>query len=81
VLNNDFFTAFGVTTGTLNSANFAANAGGIAADANDFILYDTATGNIYYDADGNGGGAKILFAHLDLSGVAGTVDASDFTII
>ena len=34
---------------------------------------------IYYDADGNGAGAKVLFAHLDLAG--GTVDAPDFIVI
>ncbi|MFL6757865.1 MAG: VCBS domain-containing protein, partial [Sphingomicrobium sp.] len=81
VLDNDIFTAFGVTTGTLSAANFVANVGGIAADANDFVLYDTATGNIFYDADGNGAGAKLLIATLTLGGVTGTVDASDFTII
>jgi Ca2+-binding RTX toxin-like protein len=81
VLDNDIFTAFGATTGTLAAANFAANVGGNALDSNDFILYDTATGNLYYDADGNGSGTKILFGHLDLSGVAGTVDNTDFSII
>lgn len=81
VVDNDIFTAFGATTGTLNVLNFAANAGGNAADANDFILYDTDTGNLYYDADGNGAGAKILFAQLTLAGVTGSVDAADFTLI
>jgi large repetitive protein len=63
----------------LASANFAANAGGNAADGNDYILYDTSTGNLYYDADGNGGGAKTLFAKL--TGVTGTVDNTDFALI
>jgi Ca2+-binding RTX toxin-like protein len=80
-LENAIFTAFGATTGTLNSANFAANAGGNATDANDFILYDTATGNLYYDADGNGAGAKVLFAQIDLTGLSGVVDNTDFSII
>jgi Ca2+-binding RTX toxin-like protein len=66
-------------TGALNAANFAANAGGNAQDANDFILYDTSTGNVYYDADGSGAGSKVLFAQLTV--VGGAVDASDFVII
>jgi len=77
-LENAIFTQLGAT-GTLASANFAANVGGNAADANDYILYDTATGNLYYDADGSGAGARILFAHLTVT--AGTVDASDFIVI
>ena len=67
------------TTGPLAATNFSATAGGNAADADDFILYDTATGNLYYDADGNGGSAKILFATLTVSG--GSVDAADFRVI
>ena len=33
-----------------------------ARDTSDRIIYDGATGNIYYDADGTGPAAKILFA-------------------
>jgi len=80
-LENSIFTAFGATTGTLSAANFVANAGGIAGDGNDFILYDTTTGNLYYDADGNGAGAKILFAHLNLPLSGGVLDNTDFSII
>jgi Ca2+-binding RTX toxin-like protein len=39
---------------------------GIAAqDPGDRIIYDEATGNIYYDADGTGDVAAILFARVD----------------
>ena len=81
-LNDDIFSAFTVGANTtLAAGNFAANGGGNATDGNDFILYDTASGNLYYDADGNGAGAKILFATLTLAGVTGTVDNTDFVVI
>jgi hypothetical protein len=45
------------------------------------VLFDTATGNLYYDADGSGAGAKVLFGRIDLAGQTGTLDATDFFII
>ena len=41
------------------------NTTGTATDANDRVLYDTNGGQLYYDADGNGAGARVLFAILD----------------
>jgi Ca2+-binding RTX toxin-like protein len=72
-----FAALLGGTSSGVDSGEFRAGAGGNAADANDFILYDTSTGNLYYDADGSGAGAKVWFATL--SGVNGTLDYSDFT--
>ena len=46
--------------GTLASGAFAQ--GTAAQDADDRIVYDSATGNIWYDADGSGAGAAVLFA-------------------
>ncbi|NPC58853.1 beta strand repeat-containing protein, partial [Caenimonas soli] len=83
-LDESIFAAFATPPAggaPLAAANFAANAGGVAGDANDFILYDTSTGNLYYDADGNGGGARVLFAILYLPDVTGTVDNTDFVVI
>ena len=78
-LDDDIFTAFAVLANTtLTAANFASNAGGNATDANDYVLYDSSTGNLYYDADGNGAGARVLIAKLTVT--AGTVDAADFII-
>ncbi|HEX8667289.1 MAG TPA: hypothetical protein VF727_02830, partial [Allosphingosinicella sp.] len=59
--------------GTLAASAFAA--GTAAADADDRIVYDSATGKIFYDADGSGAGAAVLFAQVS----AGTaLTAADF---
>jgi Ca2+-binding RTX toxin-like protein len=52
--------------------------GATAADASDRILYNSATGALLYDADGNGAAAPVQFAQLD-TGLALT--HSDFLII
>ncbi|MFC7498644.1 hypothetical protein ACFQRC_05355 [Enterovirga sp. GCM10030262] len=44
--------------------NHAFRAGTTAEDASDRILYDEATGDIFYDADGDGGAAAVLFAQV-----------------
>jgi Ca2+-binding RTX toxin-like protein len=57
------FTKLSVT-GVLAAANFRANTTGTAADANDYIVYETDTGLLFYDADGSGAGAALLIATL-----------------
>jgi len=44
--------------------NLVAAAGAKAQEANDFLLFDTKTGKLYYDADGVGAGAAELVATL-----------------
>ncbi len=39
--------------------------GAVAADSSDRIIYDDATGALYFDADGSGAGAQVQFAQLD----------------
>ena len=47
-------------------------------DADDRIIYDQATGNLYYDADGNGAGAADPVRNA--AGPSG-IAASDFQVI
>ena len=65
----------GDTTG-VDDGELYASAGGVAHDSNDFLLYDTATGALYYDADGNLPGLRVQFAVI--TGLNGTLDATDF---
>ncbi len=63
-------------TGPLSAAFKQIGLGAI--DSSDRIIYDKASGKVFYDADGSGGvSAQILFATVD----AGTVlKASDFLV-
>src|SRR5436190_1563994 len=74
LLDDAVFAA--LPAGALNANAFVV--GTTAQDSTDRIVYDSATGNLYYDADGSGAGAAVLFATL-----VGhpTITASDFTVI
>ena len=52
----------GLATGMLGASAFAANLTGLATNALHRIVYETDSGRIYFDADGNGGTASIHFA-------------------
>jgi hypothetical protein len=76
-LDNAVFASLTVE-GLLSADNFVSGVGPSAADGDDYILYDTATGELFYDADGSGAGAAAKFALLASSpdGLA----ASDFLV-
>jgi Ca2+-binding RTX toxin-like protein len=76
-LDDAIFTQLG-GLGQLNANAFAT--GTAAHDADDRIIYDGATGHLFYDADGAGAGSAgaILFATLQ---GAPTLAASDFQVI
>lgn len=64
-LDNAIFTQLG--SGSMSSPtrlNKSWFEKGVADDANDYILYDSNTGVLSYDADGNGAGAPVAFAQL-----------------
>jgi Ca2+-binding RTX toxin-like protein len=75
VLDRSVFTAAGAQA-RLSSDAFVL--GTAAADAEDRLVYDQASGRLFYDADGTGAGAQVLFARL----AAGTeLGAADFQIV
>jgi len=79
-LENAIFS--GLVAGTLAAAAFRANSTGLAGDASDRILYETDTGNLYFDRDGLGGAAGIRFAVLAPGLVPGlALTAADFLVI
>ncbi|MDX2309593.1 MAG: calcium-binding protein [Hyphomicrobium sp.] len=61
-LDNAVFTALGTTTGVLAGAKFWASASGLAHDADDRIVYNTTTGVLSYDSNGNAVGGAIQIA-------------------
>ncbi|HTO33618.1 MAG TPA: calcium-binding protein, partial [Pararhizobium sp.] len=76
-LDDTIFNAI-VGTGTLTAAQFVANASGTAADANDRIIYETDTGKIFYDTNGNAAGGSTLFAQVT-AGLG--ITNADFVIV
>jgi len=76
-LENKIFTKL-VVTGVLDSLNFATAA--VAADSNDYIIYNNSTGALYYDADGNGAGLAVQIALLGATTHPALTNA-DFVVI
>ncbi|MDU8944957.1 hypothetical protein RXV90_16305, partial [Rhodophyticola sp. MJ-SS7] len=71
-----------LVAGTLDASSFVSgtNVDAIsAADANDFFLYDTDSGNLFFDADGAGGDDAVLVASITVA--SGIFDEDDFLII
>jgi VCBS repeat-containing protein len=69
----------GLGWGGLKAKAFHAADGATKAhDASDRIVYDSASGQLYYDADGRGGHAAVHFATLEH---APKLDAGDFLIV
>lgn len=74
-LENSIFTKLKVT-GVLSAGNFVKAA--TAQDSNDYILYNSATGAVSYDADGSGSGVAVQVALL---GVDLSLTFADFVVI
>ena len=74
-LDDAIFSGLGAT-GRLADAAFVSGAAATAATAQ--ILYDAASGALFYDADGVGAGAAVQFATLDNHG---PLSASNIVLI
>ncbi len=60
--------------GVLAASRFALDRPG---DADDWFVFDTATGMLSFDADGSGGGAAVAIATLDVR----TLASSDILVL
>ncbi|WP_428667601.1 beta strand repeat-containing protein [Reyranella sp.] len=74
-LDQSIFTAI-TTLGTLSAAAFFA--GPAAHDADDRIVYNAVTGNLFYDSDGTGANAAVQFAQLNGTP---TISNADFHVM
>jgi len=80
-LDNDFYTAFLTENVALTSAAFHSGGGvTLAHDATDRIIYNTTTGNLYYDPDGTLLGG-IAATHFAACTGAPAITAADFFIV
>ena len=68
----------GLSLGALSASAFVANTSGQATSASHRIIYETDTGNLYYDSNGSAAGGRVQFATL-APGLALT--AADFFVI
>ena len=62
LLKNAIF--LGLVAGALLGTAFCSSIDGIATDATDRIMYETDTGFLWYDVDGNSAGLRVKFADL-----------------
>lgn len=71
-LDRDIFSV--LPAGSLAPAAFASNTTGLAGDSSDRIIYETDTGRLFYDRDGNGAVPGIHFATLNAGLVLTSAD-------
>jgi Ca2+-binding RTX toxin-like protein len=78
-LDDSVFTA--LAAGGLDASAFQLGASSVAAGAGVRIIFNTARGGLFYDADGAGGGAAVQFATVVLAGLVGPITAADFVVV
>jgi Ca2+-binding RTX toxin-like protein len=60
--------------------NLVVGVGVTAKDSNDYLIYDTESDLLYYDADGFGGKDAVAFVKVELTGTAAPV-FGDFLVV
>jgi Ca2+-binding RTX toxin-like protein len=78
-LDNAVFTA--LSDGALNAMAFQSGSISVADSASVRVIFNTSTGALLYDADGNGASGPVQFATVALSGLVGPVTAADFWVL
>jgi len=78
-LDHQVFTA--LTPGPLAPESFQAGPATQAWSADVRIVYDTDGGGLYYDPDGAGGMAPILFAQLYPPSIVGVLSTESFVVV
>jgi serralysin len=73
-------TASGTTLVAADYAEVATGGATATIDAAAHILYDAATGSLYFDADGGTSANRTLFAILDSKPDLGDMGAGDFKV-
>jgi hypothetical protein len=88
LLNQSVFSKFvGTAAGSaIKAGNLVVGASGatsaavVAKETDDYLLYDTTTDKLYYDADGSGSGAAVWCATVELAGTKAPV-YTDFLVV
>jgi Ca2+-binding RTX toxin-like protein len=86
VLDATIFAALAAPANPLPAGNFFTGTAilSTSGDADDYIKYNTETGAIYYDSNGNVAGGLTLFAVLQpdpVSGAAPLITNNDFVVV
>lgn len=71
-------TVFAAIGDSLSNSEFVKNTTGLAQDSNDRIVYETDTGKLFYDSNGNAAGGSVHFATLQSNL---NLTSADFAII
>ncbi len=81
-LDNEVFAKL-IEDGTLSAENFVSNTSGRAEDSDDYIIYESDTGKLFYDGDGNGSEAAMQIAQFGYgwSWSAPTITHEDIVVI
>ncbi|CUV65016.1 putative Serralysin [Sulfurovum sp. enrichment culture clone C5] len=78
-IDDSIFDVF-TNLGTILQSNLFSSIDGNALDGDDYILYNTTTGELSYDNDGSGSNAALVFATLGTT-LHPTISYTDFVVI